>query len=83
MCRTIVVSIFLSTSLFCFSQEETQQKLESTEVVIPKLEVETPAVAEATPSLEEQGFKPVLVNEKLVYRKEINGFIVEFIPESH
>lgn len=34
-------------------------------------------------SLEQQGFKLLIINNKEVYRKEQNGIIVEFIPKEN
>ncbi|MFN5417748.1 MAG: hypothetical protein ACK5B9_11880 [Flavobacteriia bacterium] len=42
---------------------------------------ETEEVAEITLSPEEQGFKLLIIENKIIYRKEVNGIIVEFIPE--
>lgn len=48
----------------------------------PQLAITQPDTpkSESTPTIEEQGFKALSVNGKLIYRKEINGVLIEFIP---
>ena len=80
MCKTLLVLFFSILTSVSFSQVAEQQ-LETKEKSVPEIQKE-PSVSEATPSLEEQGFKPVVLNGKIIYRKEVNGFIIEFIPEA-
>lgn len=72
---TLTLSILFST---VYSQT-VQNNV--TEVTQAKKEFVTKQKVEATPSLEEQGFTLFIVGEKKIYRKEVNGIIVEFIPE--
>ncbi len=72
---TLTLSVLFSTA---YSQT-VQSNV--TEVSQTKKEFVQEQRIEATPSLEEQGFTLFLIGEKKIYRKEVNGIIVEFTPE--
>lgn len=72
---TLTLSVLFSTA---YSQTIENNVGENS---LPKKEFISTKRTEATPSLEEQGFTLFIVNEKKVYRKEVNGIIVEFTPE--
>jgi hypothetical protein len=78
MLKTCVTVTLCLVAFMGISQEQETQKLNSE--IKTNLEL-TPQQQEPTPTPEEQGFKAMEVNGKIIYRKEINGIIVEFIPE--
>lgn len=81
MCKVLTTLCLLTFShlAFCQAQQTTNAEVKSKTESISHLpnSVETP---EPTPSLEEQGFTKIQKGEFIIYRKEINGVIIEIDP---
>jgi len=55
--------------------------LQQKEKVVGHIEVKTTESSELIPTPEEQGFTKFLIEGKIVYKKQVDGIIVEFQPE--
>lgn len=76
----------LTTSLlFCVFMGYSQVQIEQTEEknVLPSAnqQIEEKIEPETQLTLEEQGFKLIQLENKIIYRKVVNGIIIEFKPE--
>ena len=79
MLKNYIIAIFCLISSFSFSQslEIKKENIQEVKPMFTTINI----VPETMNSYEEQGFKKTMMNEKIVYSKEINGVLIEFTPK--
>lgn len=83
MQRLLTMLVFL-TGVLCTSYGQTQgnenQVISTPERTNQEIFNQSIETAEPTPTPEEQGFTKYEENGAIIYRKEVNGIVVEYIP---